>query len=100
MITQEYSPDIQSCLVSRLAALHNFIYAFDPTNIPDDTELEIPKVELAWVAHRTAALAEQTVGHEEQNWVVEHRDTIALAMWENYQCRCWGGRAHHQRAPL
>ena len=42
MIAQEYSPEIQSCLVSRLAALHNFIHAFDPNNLPDDAKLEIP----------------------------------------------------------
>ena len=99
MITQEYSPEIQSRLVSGLAALHNFIRAFDPTDLPDDAKLEIPDVETDRVAHRTATQAERAVSNEERNWAAERRDTIALAMWEDYWCRR-RGRGAHQRVPL
>ena len=65
VITQEYSPKIQSCLVSRLAALHNFIHAYDPSDVPNDAELDIPDVEPAQVADRTTKLAEYAVNNGE-----------------------------------
>jgi hypothetical protein len=68
VIAQEYSLEIQSRLICRLAVLHNFICIHNPANIPDDTKLETasgPDEETACVEHRTRMLAEQAVGNKE-----------------------------------
>jgi hypothetical protein len=43
---------MQSQLISGLAVLHNVIRAYDPNDIPDDTELETADEETARVEHR------------------------------------------------
>ena len=94
VVAQEYSPIILSWLICRLLVLHNFIGTYDPANIPDDTELEVAIVadqETACAEQLTVRLADQAVDREEWMQAVEHRESIALAMWAEYQCR------HHHR---
>ena len=92
MIAQEYSPKIQSRLICALAVLHNFIRVYDPSNTFEDTEIEMESSagvnrESAQVERRTATLADWVVGNEECNWASERRESIALAMWADYQLR-------------
>jgi hypothetical protein len=97
VITQEYSPDIQSRLICGLAVLHNFIRAYDPTDIPDELELETATVaddETARTERMTARLADRAVGNKERTWASEHRESIALAMWADYWRRRRGREAH------
>jgi hypothetical protein len=86
VVAQEYSPEMQSRLISGLAVLHNFIRAHDPTDIPDDTEMETEE-ETARAERRTAKLAERAVGNEERNRAAERREAIAVAMWADYRHR-------------
>lgn len=90
VVAQEYSPETQSQLISGLAVIHNFIRAYDPADILDDTEMETatgPNEETAQMERRTAKLAERDVGSEERNRAAERRDAIALAMWNEYRRR-------------
>jgi len=96
VIAQEYSPETQSQLISGLAVIHNFIRAYDPADIPEDTEMETatgPNEETARIERMTAKLADRAVGNEERNRAAERRETIALAMWEDYRCRRRGRQA-------
>ena len=96
MIAQEYSPEVQSRLICRLAVLHNFIRIYDPADVLEDTELEMAVVadqETACVECMTARLADQAVDNEEQTRAAQRRESIALAMWAEYECRL----ARHNR---
>ena len=93
VITQEYSPEMQSRLISGLAVIHNFIRAYDPSDLPEDSEMETVTGLSGEVERMTANLADQAVGSEERNRAAERRDTIALAMWDDYQRNQRGRRA-------
>jgi hypothetical protein len=67
--------------------IHNFICAHDPTDIPNDTEMEMVSVlneETARVDSMAAKLADRAVGNEEQKQAAGCRELIALAMWDDY----------------
>ena len=93
VIAQEYSPEMQSRLISGLAVIHNFIRAYDPSDLPEDSEMETVTGLSGEVERMTANLADQAVGSEERNRAAERRDTIALAMWDDYQRNQRGRRA-------
>ena len=80
LLTQEYSFATQAQIVPALAALHNFILIHDSNDISED-ELELeaePVAGDAWSNYQVA------VSREERTRATKRRDTIALAMWENY----------------
>ena len=95
MIAQEYSPEMQLQLISGLAVIHNFICTYDPSNLPEDSEMEMATGLSGEVERMTANLADQAISSEERNQAAECRDTIALAMWDDYQCNQRGRRACH-----
>ena len=90
MIAQEYSPEVQSRLICGLAVLHNFIHIYDLADVLKDMELEMVVVanqETAHVEHMTVRLANQAVDNEEWTWAAQCRESIALAMWAEYEHR-------------
>ena len=89
---KEYSPEMQSQLISGLAVIHNFICTQDPSDLPEDSKIEIVTGPSGEVECITTNLADQAISSEEQNWAAEHRDMIALAMWDDYQHNQQGRR--------
>ena len=90
VIAQEYSPEVQSRLICGLAVLHNFIRIYDPADVLEDTELEMAVVadqETARAERMTARLADQAVDNEERTQAAQRRESIALAMWAEYERR-------------
>ena len=65
LIAQEYSPKIQSCLISGAAVIHNIICICDPTDTLEDTELETEIRPNEETESLTAKLAEWSVSCEE-----------------------------------
>ena len=93
LIAQEYSPEIQSRLISGVAVIHNIIRIYDPTDTLEDTELETEIRPNEETESLTAKLAERSVGSEERSRASERREAIALAMWDDYRRRHRGRRA-------
>lgn len=87
VIAQEYSLETQSQLISALAVLHNIICVYDPSDVLDDPNEEIPQYD-------TPSIANWAIGPEEWVRAAKRRDKIAQDMWNEYEHwpgrrRCW-----------
>jgi hypothetical protein len=81
LIGPEYSVEVQAKIPAALCAIHNFI------RLHDDQELDdIPGEEqVNQGAHAGDNIVAQTGIDEDGDAVVERRDLIAQAMWNDYQ---------------
>lgn len=88
VIAQEYSFEMQSRLISAIAALHNFIRIYDPTDILDDPEEETSQDDPDSMPNRD----HRAVGQAERDRAAKRRDKIARDMWSEYERRRQPGR--------
>ena len=84
VIAQEYSFETQLQLISALVVLHNFICFYDPTDLPDE---DLDEEEPTPQDSTNSNLHKQALCNEEQEQAAECRESIALAMWEDYRHR-------------
>ena len=83
VIAQEYNVETQAQLVSALSVVHNFIRIHDPDDLPENDEEEDHSqlnVDIGRLQH--------TIGADERGRAAERRDTIAKAMWADYERIC------------
>ncbi|GLB39524.1 putative nuclease activity [Lyophyllum shimeji] len=81
----QYDMDLQARIPPGLAAMHNFIMTHDPTDIEaylDDPDLIDPQ---PGAAGDVGVLAEGYVNRTERERATATRDSIAQAMWNQYQ---------------
>jgi hypothetical protein len=85
-IAPEYSLAVQAKITLALCVLHNFIRVHDPDDLMDDEELKVRDEALGRAApRRTAEEYGHNITTEERDRASQVRDTIAKAMWEQYQ---------------
>ena len=96
-IPLEYSMGVQAQIPPALAALHNFIWQYNPQEIQMyDDELRDESLELQMALHPESAEELRTVSvtPNERRQVNKRRDKIADDMWEQYQDYLKSGAAH------
>jgi hypothetical protein len=71
--------DIQALIPSALCAIHNFIRDYDPDELAEYTEPEMRDVE------NMGQLGSGPPGRAERELANDRRDSIADAMWVQYQ---------------
>ena len=86
----EYDMDTQTLIPPALAALHNFIWQYDPDEIQmygDDAPLDLPSPALHMGPHpeTLGELQMYEVTPAERVQAKERQDQIANSMWQQYQ---------------
>lgn len=94
IITQEYSFETQSWLVSGLEVLHNFIYFHDPTNTLEEDLAKVEPTHQDPSSTNQANLHEWALSNEKQERAAECREAIVFAMWWDYQHKRQHRSAH------
>ena len=80
----QYDASIQALIPAALAALHNFIRAYDPNKI-HDYDAETFDFQIGAHARSFGELGRGPVTRDERARANEKRDQISANMWEQYQ---------------
>ena len=85
LLPPEYPFTTQAQIIPALALLHNFIMHHDPGEISHDDLDDEDGSEPG--ADDVEGALQATTSREERTRAAEHRDRIALAMWNEYSTR-------------
>ena len=77
----EYSLKTQARLVAALVAIHNFIWVYDPEDLP---EIDDDQIVTGHGTEVDLGRLQSGISTEEQNHASDFRKKIALAMWQDY----------------